>query len=60
MCRDLQLDKKQLKPRQLRMFEKHGHNALREFSENMYRQYGVRIAVLAGYCDGDGEPAILL
>lgn len=42
------------------MFEKHGLNALREFSGTMYCQYGVRVAVLAGYCDGEGEPTMLL
>ena len=44
----------------LRMFKKHGPRALREFSENMYRQLGVRIVILAGYCDGEGDPAIML
>lgn len=44
----------------LRMFEKHGPRALREFSENMYRQLGVRVVILAGYCDGEGDPAIML
>ncbi len=42
------------------MFEKHGINTMRDFSESMYRQYGVRVAILAGYCDTDGEPAIML
>ena len=42
------------------MFEKHGNTTLRDFSEIMYRQYGVRIAILVGYCDGEGEPAIML
>ena len=42
------------------MFEKHGISTLREFSEMMYRQYGVRVAVLAGYCDAEGESAIML
>ena len=44
----------------LRMFEKHGPRALWEFSENMYRQLGVRVVILAGYCDGEGDPAIML
>ena len=42
------------------MFDKHGQTALREFSETMYREYGVRVAILAGYCDSQGEPTITL
>jgi hypothetical protein len=42
------------------MLEKHGINALRDFSESMFHQYGVRIAVLAGYCDSSGDPTIML
>ncbi|KAI9438332.1 hypothetical protein H4582DRAFT_2057761 [Lactarius indigo] len=50
----------QAPPRQQqRMFGKHGINTMRDFSESMYRQYGVRVAILAGYCDSDGEPAIM-
>lgn len=41
------------------MFEKHGINALRDFSKSMYCQYGVRVAILGGYCDGD-EPSMML
>jgi hypothetical protein len=48
------------KPHQPRMFEKHGLNTLRDFSESMYCQFGMRVAILGGYCDGDGEPAIML
>src|SRR6266702_1832751 len=42
------------------MFEKHGINTMRDFSESMYCQYGVRVAILAGYCNTDGEPVIML
>ncbi|KAI9436453.1 hypothetical protein H4582DRAFT_2078612 [Lactarius indigo] len=50
----------QAPPRQQqRMFGKHGINTMRDFSESMYRQYGVRVAILAGYCNSDGEPAIM-
>jgi hypothetical protein len=42
------------------MFEKHGVLALQEFSRSMHQQFGVRVAVLAGYCDGEGEPAVML
>ncbi|KAI9433116.1 hypothetical protein H4582DRAFT_2082572 [Lactarius indigo] len=38
---------------QQRMFEKHGIHTIRDFSETMYRQYGVRVAILGGYCDDD-------
>ncbi|KAI9441037.1 hypothetical protein BJY52DRAFT_1195315 [Lactarius psammicola] len=31
------------------MFEKHGINTMWEFSESMYRQYGVQAAILGGY-----------
>jgi hypothetical protein len=44
----------------VRMFEKYGMSTLREFSEVMYRQYGVRVAILAGYCDAEGESAVML
>ncbi|KAI9431798.1 hypothetical protein H4582DRAFT_2084465 [Lactarius indigo] len=43
---------------QQRMFEKHGIHTIRDFSETMYRQYGVRVAILGGYCDDDG-PSIM-
>lgn len=43
-----------------RMFAKHGLGTLQEFSELMYQQYGVRVAVLAGYVDQLEEPAIVL
>jgi hypothetical protein len=42
------------------MFEKHGISMIRDFTENMYRQYGVWVAILGGYCDGDGKPAMML
>ncbi|KAI9436741.1 hypothetical protein H4582DRAFT_2078444 [Lactarius indigo] len=43
---------------QQRMFEKHGIHTIRDFSETMYCQYGVRVAILGGYCDDDG-PSIM-
>ncbi|KAI9436344.1 hypothetical protein H4582DRAFT_2058994 [Lactarius indigo] len=50
----------QAPPRQQqRMFGKHGINTMQDFSESMYRQYGVQVAILAGYCDSDGELAIM-
>ncbi|KAI9430702.1 hypothetical protein H4582DRAFT_2086357 [Lactarius indigo] len=44
---------------QQRMFGKHGINTMQDFSESMYRQYGVQVAILAGYCDSDGKPVIM-
>ena len=42
------------------MFQKYGVSTLRDVSETMYRQFGVRVAILAGYCDGEGDPTIML
>jgi hypothetical protein len=53
-------DGRKTKPHQPRMFEKHGLSALHDFSESMHHQYGLRVAILGGYCDGDGEPVIML
>ena len=44
----------------LRMFTKHGQGALQEFSESMYYKFGVWVAILAGYCDGEGDPTMML
>jgi hypothetical protein len=57
---DLSIKWEVSKSHQLRMFEKHGMGALRDFSESMYHQFGVRVAILGGYSDADGEPAIML
>lgn len=48
------------KSHELRMFEKHGISVIRDFSKAMCRQFGVRVAILGGYCDGDGEPTVML
>ena len=42
------------------MFDKHGMNTLRDFSEMMYPQFGVQIAVSVGYCDAKDESTITL
>ena len=42
------------------MFAKHGHGVLQEFSELMYQKFGVQVAILAGYCDSEGDPTIML
>ncbi|KAF8261224.1 hypothetical protein EI94DRAFT_1705707 [Lactarius quietus] len=33
---------------------------LNEFSESMYLQFGMQVAILGGYCNAKGEPAIIL
>ncbi|KAH9027300.1 hypothetical protein EDB84DRAFT_1563480 [Lactarius hengduanensis] len=43
---------------QQRMFGKHAINTMQDFSETVYRQYGVRVVILGGYCDDDG-PSIM-
>ncbi|KAF8263632.1 hypothetical protein EI94DRAFT_1703843 [Lactarius quietus] len=45
---------------QLRLFHKHGQITLKEFSESLYLQFGMRVAILGGYCKAKGEPAIIL
>jgi hypothetical protein len=47
-------------PHQPRMMEKHSMGTFREFSRYAYNQFGMRVAILAAYCDGDGDPAITL
>ncbi|KAI9445920.1 hypothetical protein H4582DRAFT_2069240 [Lactarius indigo] len=43
---------------QRRMMERHGMSTFREFAQYVYSQYGVRVAILAAYRDGEGDPAI--
>ncbi|KAF8274182.1 hypothetical protein EI94DRAFT_1696126 [Lactarius quietus] len=43
-----------------KLMEKHGQSTLWDFSATMYNQFGVRVIVLAGNCDGDGEPTVML
>jgi hypothetical protein len=45
---------------QQRMMEKFGPRAFREFAKYAYRQFGARIAILAGYRDTDGGPTVTL
>jgi hypothetical protein len=40
--------------------EKHSAKAFWDFARYIYNQFGMRIATLATYRDGEGEPAILL
>jgi hypothetical protein len=42
------------------MFDKHGIPTVQDFSALMYKQYGVRVAILAGYVDAEGDPTITL
>lgn len=42
------------------MFEKHGVHSVQEFAALMYKQYGVRVVILAGYMDAEHEAAITL
>ncbi|KAF8257949.1 hypothetical protein EI94DRAFT_1708448 [Lactarius quietus] len=42
------------------LMEKYGQSTLWDFSVTMYNQFGVRVVVLAGYCDGDGESMVML
>ncbi|KAH9015212.1 hypothetical protein EDB84DRAFT_1567794 [Lactarius hengduanensis] len=46
-------------PRQQRkMMQKYGMSTFREFARYVYSQYGVRVAILGAYQDGDGDPSI--
>jgi hypothetical protein len=42
------------------MFEKHGVHSVQEFSASMYKQYGVRVVILAGYMDAENDPTMTL
>jgi hypothetical protein len=43
-----------------RMFEKYGVPTLTEISKTLYHQFGVQVAILAGYSDREGDPTVLL
>ena len=60
MRRNLSIRSEATKFHRLRMFEKHGVSMLWDFSETMYHQFGVRVVILAGYCDREGDPVIML
>jgi hypothetical protein len=40
--------------------EKHSMSTFRDFARYAYNQFGMRIAVLAAYRDGEGDAAITL
>ena len=42
------------------MMEKHGAQAIKEFTSVAHTQFGMRIVVLASFIDGDGDPSITL
>jgi hypothetical protein len=39
------------------MMKKHGPKAMKEFTSVVFRQFGMRVVVLAAYMN-DGEPAV--
>ncbi|KAH9035545.1 hypothetical protein EDB85DRAFT_1889308 [Lactarius pseudohatsudake] len=45
---------------QRKMMQKYGMSTFREFARYVYSQYGVRVAILGAYQDGDGDPSITL
>lgn len=42
------------------MLEKHSHNAFKKFSQDVYTQFGMRIAILAGFQDSQGDSQVTL
>jgi hypothetical protein len=42
------------------MMAKHGTKAVKDFTSNVYKEYGMRIVVLAAYVDTEGEHAMSL
>ncbi|KAF8266107.1 hypothetical protein EI94DRAFT_1701992 [Lactarius quietus] len=55
-----QLDEESERSTKWRLMEKYGQSTLRDFSATMHHQFGVWVVVLAGYCDADGEPTVML
>jgi len=47
-------------PQKTRMLQKHSLHAFTDFSEAVYNQFGMRIAVLAGFQDDNGHGQVLL
>ncbi|KAH9031104.1 hypothetical protein EDB85DRAFT_2146272 [Lactarius pseudohatsudake] len=43
---------------QRRMMQKYSMSTFREFAQYVYSQYGMRVAILAAYRDGEGDPSI--
>ena len=40
--------------------DRKGKRAVREFTSSVYRQFGMRVVVLAAYADMEGDPSIAL
>ena len=45
---------------QFRSFEKHDQKVLCNFTKCMYHQFGVQVAILVGYCNGNGETTVTM
>ena len=42
------------------MMKKRGPRAIREFTLSSYKQFGMRVVILAAYVDDEGDPAMVL
>jgi hypothetical protein len=42
------------------MMEKKSMGTFRDFARFAYNQFGMRVAILAAYCDREGDPTITL
>lgn len=42
------------------MMKKHGINAIMDFTSMAYKQFGMRLVILAAYLDDDDDPAVSL
>jgi hypothetical protein len=42
------------------MMKKHGIKAIKDFTSTAYKQFGMRLVILAAFVDDDGDPAISL
>jgi hypothetical protein len=45
---------------QTSMMAKSGPKAVKEFTSSAYKQFGMRVVVLAAYLDTEGDPAMAL
>jgi hypothetical protein len=42
------------------MMARSGPKAVKEFTSSAYKQFGMRVVILAAFADGDGDPAMTL
>jgi hypothetical protein len=42
------------------MMAKNGPKTVKEFTSSVYKQFGMRVVVLAAYLDADGDPSMTL